>query len=114
MFDFGQGTPRVLVVLNPSAPKQTLRALDMRAMVDREGQLIEAEVVLVAAKMGKVYAYRADARWRVARLVYVALCAVGLVATAAVALRRQRPDRRSASVRLLARRYVGLAVRMPS
>ncbi len=36
MFDFGQGTPRVLVVLNPTARKQTLRALDMRAMVDRE------------------------------------------------------------------------------
>jgi predicted nucleotidyltransferase len=36
MFDFGQGTPRVLVVLNPTARKQTLRALDMRATVDRE------------------------------------------------------------------------------
>jgi Nucleotidyltransferase domain len=36
MFDFGQGTPRVLVVLNPTARKQTLRALDMRARVDRE------------------------------------------------------------------------------
>ena len=36
MFDFGQGTQRVLVVLNPTARKQTLRALDMRAMVDRE------------------------------------------------------------------------------
>lgn len=36
MFDFGQGTPRVLVVLNPNARKQTLRALDMRATVDRE------------------------------------------------------------------------------
>ncbi len=36
MFDFGQGTPRVLVVLNPSARKQRLRALDMRAAVDRE------------------------------------------------------------------------------
>jgi predicted nucleotidyltransferase len=36
MFDFGQGTPRVLVVLNPTARKQTLLALDMRATVDRE------------------------------------------------------------------------------
>jgi len=36
LFDFGQGIPRVLVVLNPSARKQTLRALDMRATVDRE------------------------------------------------------------------------------
>lgn len=36
MFDFGQGIPRVLVVLNPTARKQPLRALDMRATVDRE------------------------------------------------------------------------------
>jgi hypothetical protein len=36
MFDFGQGTPRVLVVLNPTARKQTLRVLDMQATVDRE------------------------------------------------------------------------------
>jgi hypothetical protein len=36
MFDFSQGIPRVLVVLNPTARKQTLRALDMRATVDRE------------------------------------------------------------------------------
>jgi predicted nucleotidyltransferase len=36
MFDFGQGIPRVLVVLNPSARKQTLHALDMKATVDRE------------------------------------------------------------------------------
>jgi hypothetical protein len=36
MFDFGQGLPRVLVVLNPTARKQTLRTLDMRATVDRE------------------------------------------------------------------------------
>jgi hypothetical protein len=36
LFDFGQGTPRVLVVLNPTARKQTLRALDMQAAVDRE------------------------------------------------------------------------------
>jgi hypothetical protein len=36
MFDVGQGTPRVLVVLNPTARTQTLRALDMRATVDRE------------------------------------------------------------------------------
>lgn len=36
MFGFGEGTPRVLVVLNPTARKQPLRALDMRATVDRE------------------------------------------------------------------------------
>jgi hypothetical protein len=36
MFDFGQGIARVLVVLNPTARNQTLRALDMRATVDRE------------------------------------------------------------------------------
>jgi hypothetical protein len=36
MLDFGQGTPRVLVVVNPTARKQPLRALDMRATVDRE------------------------------------------------------------------------------
>src|SRR6266508_4450385 len=36
MFDFGQGTPRVLVVLNPTARKQRLRALDMKATVGRE------------------------------------------------------------------------------
>ncbi|HET7130521.1 MAG TPA: nucleotidyltransferase domain-containing protein [Gaiellaceae bacterium] len=36
MFDFGQGTPRVLVVLNPTARKQTLRALDMRPLVGRD------------------------------------------------------------------------------
>jgi hypothetical protein len=36
MFDFGQGIRRVLVVLNPTARKQTLRTLDMRATVDRE------------------------------------------------------------------------------
>jgi hypothetical protein len=36
LFDFGQGIPRVLVALNPTARKQTLRALDMRATVDNE------------------------------------------------------------------------------
>jgi hypothetical protein len=36
LLDFGQGTPRVLVVLNPTARKQTLRALDMRALVDHD------------------------------------------------------------------------------
>jgi hypothetical protein len=36
LFDFGQGIPRVLVVLNPAARKQTLRALDMQATVDRD------------------------------------------------------------------------------
>jgi hypothetical protein len=36
LFDFGQGIPRVLVVLNPTARTQTLRALDMHARVDHE------------------------------------------------------------------------------
>jgi hypothetical protein len=36
LFDFGQGISRVLVVLNPTARTQTLRALDMKATVDRE------------------------------------------------------------------------------
>jgi hypothetical protein len=36
LFDFGQGIPRVLVVLNPTAGKQSLRALDMQATVDHE------------------------------------------------------------------------------
>lgn len=36
MFDFGQGIPRVLVVLNPTARKQTLRALDVRATAHRD------------------------------------------------------------------------------
>jgi hypothetical protein len=36
LFDFGQGIARVLVVLNPTARKQSLRALDMRARVDHE------------------------------------------------------------------------------
>ena len=36
LFDFGQGIPRVLVALNPTARKQTPRALDMRATVDNE------------------------------------------------------------------------------
>jgi hypothetical protein len=36
LFDFGQGISRVLVVLNPTARRQTLRALDVRATVDRE------------------------------------------------------------------------------
>jgi hypothetical protein len=36
MFDFGQGIPRVLIVLNPTARKQTPRALDMRATVHRD------------------------------------------------------------------------------
>ncbi len=36
MFDFGQGISRVLAVLNPTARKQTLRALDMRTTVDHE------------------------------------------------------------------------------
>jgi Nucleotidyltransferase domain len=36
LFDFGQGIRRVLVVLNPTAGKQSLRALDMQATVDHE------------------------------------------------------------------------------
>jgi hypothetical protein len=36
MFDFGQGRPRVLVVLNPASRKQMLRALDMRAVAGRD------------------------------------------------------------------------------
>jgi hypothetical protein len=36
LFDFGQGIPRVLVALNPTARKQSLRALDMQAMVDHD------------------------------------------------------------------------------
>jgi len=36
MLDFGQGIPRVLLVLNPTARKHALRALDMRAIIDRE------------------------------------------------------------------------------
>jgi predicted nucleotidyltransferase len=36
MFDLGHGTPRVLVVLNPTARKQTLLALDLRATVDSD------------------------------------------------------------------------------
>jgi hypothetical protein len=36
MLDFGHGIRRVLVVLNPSTRKQSLRALDMKATVDRE------------------------------------------------------------------------------
>lgn len=36
LLDFGQGTPRVLVVLNPTARRHTLRALDMRAKVSHD------------------------------------------------------------------------------
>jgi hypothetical protein len=36
LLDFGQGVPRVVVVLNPTAGKQSLRALDMQATVDHE------------------------------------------------------------------------------
>lgn len=36
LLNFGQGTPRVLVVVNPTARTQTLRALDMRALVDSD------------------------------------------------------------------------------
>jgi hypothetical protein len=66
MFDFGQGTPRVLVVLNPTARKQTLRALDMRATVDREeffqfqhgdGRLKLIERLAVAHRAGELPDY---------------------------------------------------------
>lgn len=36
LLDFDQGIGRVLVILNPTARKETLRALDMRAAVDGE------------------------------------------------------------------------------
>jgi hypothetical protein len=36
LLDFGQGIPRVLLVLNPTARKQSLCALDMRATVEHE------------------------------------------------------------------------------
>jgi Nucleotidyltransferase domain len=61
MLDFGQGTPRVVVVLNPTARKQPLRALDMRATVDREElfqfQYGEGRTNLIERL---VVAYRAD------------------------------------------------------
>jgi predicted nucleotidyltransferase len=63
MFDFGQGIPRVLVVLNATARTQTLRALDMKATVDREkffgfqhgdGRLKLIERVAVAYRAGEL------------------------------------------------------------
>jgi hypothetical protein len=68
MFDFGQGTPRVLVVLNPTARKQTLRALDMRVLVDRhdffefqhqhgEGRLKLIERLAAAYRAGELPDY---------------------------------------------------------
>jgi hypothetical protein len=66
MFDFGQGIPRVLVVLNPTARKQTLRALDMRATVDREeffafqhgdGRLKLIERLAAAYRAGELHDY---------------------------------------------------------
>jgi hypothetical protein len=36
MFDLGQGTPLVLVVVHPTAHKQVLRALDMRAVASHD------------------------------------------------------------------------------
>ena len=66
MFDFGQGTPRVLVVLNPTARKQTLRALDMRATVDHdevfgfqhgEGRLKLIERLAAAYRAGELPDY---------------------------------------------------------
>jgi len=66
MFDFGQGTPRVLVLLNPTARKQTLRALDMRASADREeffqfqhgdGRLKLIKRLAAAARAGELPGY---------------------------------------------------------
>lgn len=66
MFDFGQGTPRVLVVLNPTARKGTLRALDMRAVVDhdeffefqhRDGKLRLIERLAAADRAGELPDY---------------------------------------------------------
>jgi hypothetical protein len=66
LFDFGQGIPRVLVVLNPTARKQTLRPLDMRATVDREeffafqhgdGRLKLIERLAAAYRAGEVPGY---------------------------------------------------------
>ena len=66
MFDFSRGTPRVLVILNPAARKQTLRALDMRATVDREeffafqhgdGRLKLIERLAVAYRAGELPDY---------------------------------------------------------
>jgi predicted nucleotidyltransferase len=66
MFDFGQGIPRVLVVLNPTARRQTLRALDMQATVDRddffqfqhgEGRLKLIERLTAAYRAGELPDY---------------------------------------------------------
>jgi hypothetical protein len=66
LFDFGQGIPRVLVALNPTARKQTLRALDMRATVDNEeffqlparrGQTAADESLAVAYRAGELPDY---------------------------------------------------------
>jgi hypothetical protein len=68
MFDFGQGTSRVLVVLNPTARKQTLRALDMRALVERhdffefqhqhgDGRLKPIEQLAAAYRAGELPDY---------------------------------------------------------
>jgi Nucleotidyltransferase domain len=69
MLDFGQGTPRVLVVLNPTARKQMLLALDMRATVDREeffqfqhgdGRLKLLERLAAAYRAGELPDYMSD------------------------------------------------------
>ena len=69
MFDFGQGILRVLVVLNPTARKETLRALDMRAPVDREefcafqhgdGRLKLIERLAAAYRDGELPEYMLD------------------------------------------------------
>jgi hypothetical protein len=66
IFDFGQGTPRVFVVLNPTARKQTLRALDMRATAGRdeffefqhgEGRLKLIERLVTAYRAGELPDY---------------------------------------------------------
>jgi Nucleotidyltransferase domain len=69
LFDFGQGIPRVLVVLNPTARKQSLRALDMRATVEheeffhfqhREGRREMIERLAVAYRAGELPDYMLD------------------------------------------------------
>jgi len=69
MFDFGQGISRVLVVLNPTARKQTLRALDMRATVGHEeffgfqhgdGRLRLIERLAAAHRAGELSDYMLD------------------------------------------------------
>jgi hypothetical protein len=69
LFDFGQGIPRVLVVLNPTARTQSLRALDMRARVDHEeffhfqhgeGRRKMIERLAAARRAGQLLDYMVD------------------------------------------------------